>query len=775
MKLNGKNVLVYLQGKRGATGAKLVSVAYQGKDDFGNNVYLQTFDDGTTAELKAPKGEDGKSIAYLDTDISETIGESVEITLSESVVYGTDNLIVSANGYLGVVTEFIVKVYPPVLGVSAGYSEYVYTIKTVLKLTGEDGMTGHLVFGGVARCMNYDINYLQVSLTTEAQEKLGITDDLISIYPDTESLDYEGLYFIVDAGRTSTITFNDITLTIGDWLVATAGGWEKIENTPAVHSVAGKTGAVVLDTSDISGLNAKLANIETKANSTDVYTKTEVDSKVAEVAEKVDDKLDAKPNGADSLISENDKINLKYIPDSILGQLIYGGTFGFDGTNTVAYLTSNAQEKLGITSGSFVLSPSTYSQYQGLYFVAEASINEKTFANLYFNTGDWLIAHASGWSKVDNTDAVYSVNGKTGKVVLATSDISGLNAKLDEIEENIDSKLDKITDTADLERVYIISADGNNSTRSVDINNTASTVVKRNASGQIAVSDPTSNLHAVNKQHLDTQLNKKLDIINNSSTDNKVYTAKASGGGATLTKIAINPDNYSLAQRDANGKLKGATATEDNDLTTLKQVNEGLAKKIDFNKYGGTATINAFATEAGSLGLSFNSNNEAYSNRYYIVKYDTQVDVFRVQHTPDGGTTWIEPFVIRSDNSVRINEERSVDHTKLTLVTELFDTTNAGSIRYDSVGDMCILTFYCHVVGLTTSWNSYKVADLPSGVTAVQETYGSVQTNGAATPHPNQGILVKVTGSEVHIMTQGANTTMEDAWIMGQLFFIKAH
>ena len=51
-----------IQGERGfvgATGAKLVNRVLQGQDVFGGNVYLDTFDDGTTATFTAPKGEDG--------------------------------------------------------------------------------------------------------------------------------------------------------------------------------------------------------------------------------------------------------------------------------------------------------------------------------------------------------------------------------------------------------------------------------------------------------------------------------------------------------------------------------------------------------------------------------------------------------------------------------------------------------------------------------------------------------------------------------------------
>ncbi len=44
---------------KGDTGAKIVSTVLQGQDANGGNVYLQTFDDGSTATFTAPKGERG--------------------------------------------------------------------------------------------------------------------------------------------------------------------------------------------------------------------------------------------------------------------------------------------------------------------------------------------------------------------------------------------------------------------------------------------------------------------------------------------------------------------------------------------------------------------------------------------------------------------------------------------------------------------------------------------------------------------------------------------
>ena len=42
-----------------------------------------------------------------------------------------------------------------------------------------------------------------------------------------------------------------------------------------------------------------------------------------------------------------------------------------------------------------------------------------------WQVGDWAVFNGSIWQKVDNTDAVTSVNGKTGTVVLGVADIAG--------------------------------------------------------------------------------------------------------------------------------------------------------------------------------------------------------------------------------------------------------------------------------------------------------------------------------------------------------------
>ena len=78
-------------GATGATGAKLISQVLQYTNENGDNVYLQTFDDGTEAFLIAPKGEQGiqgiQGIQGVGIETAELISEGAQeyyfkITLS---------------------------------------------------------------------------------------------------------------------------------------------------------------------------------------------------------------------------------------------------------------------------------------------------------------------------------------------------------------------------------------------------------------------------------------------------------------------------------------------------------------------------------------------------------------------------------------------------------------------------------------------------------------------------------------------------------------------
>jgi hypothetical protein len=56
---------------------------------------------------------------------------------------------------------------------------------------------------------------------------------------------------------------------------------------------------------------------------------------------------------------------------------------------------------------------------KGYYYIVSTA---GTFAGISFEVGDWIISNGSAWQKVDNTDAVSSVFGRTGNVIAANGD-----------------------------------------------------------------------------------------------------------------------------------------------------------------------------------------------------------------------------------------------------------------------------------------------------------------------------------------------------------------
>lgn len=62
---------------------------------------------------------------------------------------------------------------------------------------------------------------------------------------------------------------------------------------------------------------------------------------------------------------------------------------------------------------------------QGDYYVVNIAGTTNLNGITDWQVGDWAIFNGSVWQKVDNTDAVTSVNGQTGTVVLAVANIAG--------------------------------------------------------------------------------------------------------------------------------------------------------------------------------------------------------------------------------------------------------------------------------------------------------------------------------------------------------------
>lgn len=139
-------------------------------------------------------------------------------------------------------------------------------------------------------------------------------------------------------------------------------------------------------------------------------------------------------NDSTPLVS-NGKLNVNFLPDYILQNLVFGGVaVGIDGTMTTisVQLTSGSKSKYGTTENTITLINSDsafnsttkqvgYSGSENIFFIFEGAAADVGYTVLGMDdvmSGDWILGTVEGWHKIDNVDAVKSVNGQTGNVTI---------------------------------------------------------------------------------------------------------------------------------------------------------------------------------------------------------------------------------------------------------------------------------------------------------------------------------------------------------------------
>jgi hypothetical protein len=98
-------------------------------------------------------------------------------------------------------------------------------------------------------------------------------------------------------------------------------------------------------------------------------------------------------------------VPISQLPAAVLGAVSYQGTWNAS-TNTPT-LASGVGTK-------------------GYYYVVSVAGSTNLDGITDWKIGDWAIYNGSAWQKIDNTDAVQSVNGYTGAVVLNASDVGAV-------------------------------------------------------------------------------------------------------------------------------------------------------------------------------------------------------------------------------------------------------------------------------------------------------------------------------------------------------------
>ena len=299
-----------------------------------------------------------------------------------------------------------------------------------------------------------------------------------------------------------------------------------------------------------------------------------------------------KASGVASLDS-NSKIITSQLPDYLLGQVMYGGNASTVATTTTISPSDSLKTKKNITATSISIVDSATSttantygwqNMEGVYFICQAS---GTFAGVSFETGDWIISTGAKWEKIDNTDAVKSVNGQTGAVNITRVDEAGTADKLKTArkisitgdvvgETTFDGSADKeiavtftklastsafgvmkvgaglsvtdgvvkVTSSPDIDSAPVLSADGTNITVKVGTKiSTAFTVpFATNATSAVNATNATNATNAGAATNVTTNINGKAiaSIFEANGTTVKSATNAVNATNATNATNAVN-------------------------------------------------------------------------------------------------------------------------------------------------------------------------------------------------------------------------------------------
>lgn len=160
----------------------------------------------------------------------------------------------------------------------------------------------------------------------------------------------------------------------------------------------------------------KLENIQANAtaNQTDAYllargnhTGTQAISTVTGLQTALDGKLETAARGAANGVASLDaagKLPIAQLPDGVAGGLRYQGTWNAS-TNSPTI-------------------PAAAAANTGHYYIVATAGTTAVDGISDWEVGDWIVSSGAAWSKIDNTDAVTSVNGLRGAVTIDVSDLA---------------------------------------------------------------------------------------------------------------------------------------------------------------------------------------------------------------------------------------------------------------------------------------------------------------------------------------------------------------
>ena len=373
--------------------------------------------DGSLADFPSATGGGSSVSYYLNGSVNQgTIGGVAYRELSKTPILGAGtDFTINADGYIA---SFITDAGDPNLleipggnwnfetyfqassgGGSPTFYVELYKVSgtTATLIATSSGSPELIAFG-----TNINPYYSTLAVPTTS---LALTDRLAIRYYVTHSgrtitmhTENNTLCQIITTFTTGLTALNGLTSQVQFFAVGTSGTNFNIASATDTHTfnlpTASATNRGALASADWTTFNNKQNQLNgtgfVKASGTTI---TYDNSTYQVTSEK------GQPNGYASL-DGNGKVPLAQINDALIGNVNYQGLWNA-ATNTPTLANPPS-------SGT-----------KGYYYIVSTA---GTFAGISFEVGDWIISNGSAWQKVDNTDAVSSVFGRTGNVTAANGD-----------------------------------------------------------------------------------------------------------------------------------------------------------------------------------------------------------------------------------------------------------------------------------------------------------------------------------------------------------------
>ena len=318
------------------------------------------------------------------------------------------------------------------------------------------------------------------------------------------------------------------------------------------------------DAGDIISITGELANLNT----------TEKTNLVAAI-----NSSKGQANGIASLDGTG-KVPTSQLPDHILGQMLYGGTW--NANTAVATLTDDAKARIGATTNTITLTNDTapitgYTANEGIYYITQTA---GTFAGETFNVGDWLLSTGSGWESIRNSDAVISVNGKTGTVILSAEDVGAEPAftKNTAFNKNFGTTSDTVAQGNDSRIVNSVQTSGNQTIGGTKTFSTSPVVPNKTTK---ATNSGTSIATEAQVYEVEQELSEKQDaltsqqIVNINNVPNKLDKNLGAGLAGQYLVVGDNGDIITTDTIDGGGGDGGGGDSTRKLITTLTGAIDG--------------------------------------------------------------------------------------------------------------------------------------------------------------------------------------------------------